>query len=80
MVALLHLGLLWWHAEVLLTIALLLLLAASLCEHEETVRSIVRLMRAEGILSFRLLSLAVGVVRLAVEVWLDIGILLGLRC
>ena len=79
MVALLNLGLLWWHAE-LLTVALLLLLTTSLCKHEKTVCSVIRLMRAERILSFLLLRRAIGIVGLAVEVWLDVGVLLGLGC
>jgi len=80
MVALWNLGLLWGYAEVLLTIALLLLLTTGLCKHEEAIRSIIRLMRAEGVLCFLLLRRAVGVIRLAVKVRLNVGVLPGLGC
>ena len=80
MVALLMLGLLRWHAKVLLAVALLLLLTAGLCEHEEPVSGIIRLMRAEWVLSFLLLRLAIRIIRLAIEIWLDVGVLLRLGC
>lgn len=69
-------ALLWllWYCESLLTTAII---ATRLRKHEQTVSGLVTLVLAEGIMLVLLLTVW-WVIRLAIEVWLDIWILLRL--